>query len=69
MIPDEKKSLLLVTIKLLKESTFNLFEISEKTSLNYYWLKKLYYNKLKDPSVNKIQILYEFLSDKKIVDI
>lgn len=51
---------------LLKKDERSLFEISKATGLPFYWLKKIRDGAIADPSVNRIQELYEKLSGKKI---
>lgn len=57
------------TLKLLKERSIQitLEKICNDTGLNLSWLE-LFSGKtgIKDPSVNKIQTLYEYLSGKPI---
>lgn len=54
------------TCGLLKSSDKPLPEIACDTGLPVSWLKKLKYGKIDDPSVNRIQRLYEFLSGSQI---
>lgn len=55
-----------VTLKLLKEHQLSLPEIYKETSLPYYWLKKFSSEEIQDPSVNRVQALYEFLAARKL---
>lgn len=54
------------TLLLLKESGATLPEIYKETHLPYYWLKKFSSGEIRDPSVNRVQRLYEFLSGKRL---
>lgn len=56
------------TQELLKEETKtrSLIEIHKETGLPFYWLRKVANGETRDPSVNRIQTLYEHLSGKKL---
>lgn len=54
------------TFDLLKQCKLSLPEIYKETGLPYYWLKKFSADEVKDPSVNRVQYLYEFLTSKKL---
>lgn len=62
------ESLMEKTHRLLKESELSIpnvhaeLRMSGITSISYYWLRKFSSGQIKDPSVNKVQMLYEFLS-------
>ena len=60
-------TLLAKTIELLKADKRTLRMVGQATGIPYYWLKKLSAGEIDDPSVNRIQQLYEFLSKKKIL--
>lgn len=57
-------TLLEKTLMLMKRSQRQktLPEISKDTGLPFYWLRKFASGDISDPSVNKVQILYEYLS-------
>lgn len=61
-----KGSLYSRTLDLLKQSGIPLPEIYKETHLPYYWLKKFSSGEIRDPSVNRVQRLYEFLADRKL---
>lgn len=68
-MPDTaSKSLLEETYKLLKARRVTLIDIMQGTNLNYYWLRKFASHEIKDPSVNSVQRLYEFLSGRRLID-
>ena len=60
----------------LYEKTLNLFKnrpvwqthklIENETGIGRAWLKKFSYGEIENPSVNKIQTLYEYLTDTKL---
>lgn len=55
------------TRELLRASERSLPEIyadlrSEGIDISYFWLRKFSSGSVRDPSVNKVQALYEFLS-------
>lgn len=60
------KSLLEETVKLIKPRE-DIATISCNTGLAYDWLVKLKRGSIKDPSVNKIQRLYEYLSGTRLM--
>mgnify|MGYP006913697297 FL=1 len=60
------KSLFEETVKLIKPRE-DIASISCHTGLAYDWLIKLKRGNIKDPSVNKIQKLYEYLSGTKLL--
>lgn len=49
------------TIELLENCELSLAEIANMSGLGFEWLRKLKADKIKDPSVNKIQELHDFL--------
>lgn len=59
-------SLLLRTIQLLKERECSLPEVQAGTGLPWYWLRKFGTGEIKDPSVNRVQKLFEFLNGKPL---
>jgi len=62
----DKGSLHSRTLDLLKQSGVPLPEIYKETQLPYYWLKKFRSGEIKDPSVNRVQRLYEYLAGRKL---
>lgn len=60
-------TLLITTIKLLKADRRTLRIVGHATGIPYYWLKKLSAGEIDDPSVNRIQQLFEFLSKKRLL--
>lgn len=52
------------TMALLRDRPENvsLRKISNDTGLGYEWLRKLLYEGIPDPGVNKIETLYHYLS-------
>ena len=61
-----KGSLHRKTLDLLKQSGIPLLEIYKETNLPYYWLKKFRSGEIKEPSVNRVQRLYEFLAGREL---
>jgi hypothetical protein len=41
-------------------------DVHKESGLPYYWLRKLVYGAVPDPSVNRIQALYEFLTNSRL---
>lgn len=60
-------TLLLKTRELLKNDERSIILLSNESGLPFYWLQKLASSSsFKNPSVNKIQKLYEYLSNSKL---
>lgn len=41
---------------------YHELRVSGVENVSFYWLRKFYYSGMKDPSVNKVQALHEFLT-------
>lgn len=63
-ISEKEGTLLIKTRELVKNDTRSLPDLATESGIPFYWLQKL--NTFKSPSVNRIQYLYEFLSNKKL---
>ena len=63
---EEKGTLMTKTIELLKADKRSLFEISQKSAIKFYWLKKFSQGEFTNPSVNRVQALYEFLTEQQL---
>lgn len=63
----QEGTLLARTRALLQQSTTTYLGIYRATGLTPNWLSQLATDKLTDPSVNKVQALYEHLSGKTLV--
>ena len=60
-------TLLNKTKALLKEDKRSLFDIANASGIPFYWLQRFASSQsVKDPSVNRIQYLYEFLTNSKL---
>jgi hypothetical protein len=64
---DMPSSLMLETIRLLKNTNKKLFTISLDTRIPFHWLNKFRDGVYINPSVNRVQYLYEYLTNTKIV--
>lgn len=53
------------TIALMRDR--NLSELCADTRVPYTWLQKFRNGDYRNPSVNRVQYLFEFLSGKKLV--
>lgn len=62
-------SLMTETLRLLKERKETLINISDKTEIPFYWLRKFLGGEINDPSVNRVQRLYEYLSGTQLVKV
>jgi len=58
-------SLMLETQRLVKAQ--NLLKLYNETGINLYWLRKFAAGQFSNPSVNRVQALYEKLSGKNLV--
>lgn len=54
------------TLSLLKNCPDPLPDIAIAAKLPYYWLKKFSSGTIKDPSVNRVEKLYEYLAKRKL---
>lgn len=54
------------TFELLKKSKETLINIHSDTGISYYWLLKFKTGAVRDPSVNRVQKLYEYLTNTKL---
>ena len=62
---DQPNSLMIETTKLLKD--VNLVKVSYETGIPFYWLRKFKERVYRNPSVNRVQTLYEHLSNTKLL--
>ena len=67
MAQTETMSLMTETLRLLKERNQTLPEIQAATGISWYWLRKFAGHEYKDPSVNRVQKLYEYLAGRKLL--
>lgn len=67
-MPEEKSpgSLYARTLELLHSCGKTLPLIYKETDIPFYWLRKFSSGTIPDPSVNRVQRLYEYLSGKKL---
>ena len=62
----EAGSLHQTTLELLKSSEETTFNVAVATGLTYGWIVAFSANKMRNPSVSKVQTLYEYLTGKPI---
>lgn len=62
----EQGTLFLATWKKLKDDKRSLVKIYDETGIPFYWLKKFRNGEIKNPSVNRVQALYEHLTGSKL---
>ena len=60
-------TLLAKTHELLLKDTRSLYDLAYETKLPFYWLKSFKAGDIANPSVNRIQKLYEHLTGKQLV--
>lgn len=65
---DEPQSLMHRTQQLLIHHKLSCLDVYKETGINYHWLKKFENGDFNNPSVNRVQSLYEFLSGKKLFE-
>jgi hypothetical protein len=63
---DTPGSLLARTVTMLKEQERSYLHIYNETGLHPNWLSRLAVGAIKDPSVNRIQALYEYLAGAEL---
>lgn len=66
MSTSEEGTLLARTRKLLQSAEDSYLVIYKATGLNPNWLSLLSRGEIPNPSVNKVQALYEYLSNNKL---
>lgn len=64
---DQEGSLLSKTRALIKDRKLSLPEIYKETGIPFYWLKKFVSGEIRNPSVNRVQYLYEKLTESDLV--
>lgn len=64
---DEPGKLMKKTRILLLKDERTLLEMYRDTAIPYFWLKKFAAEGFKNPSVNRVQFLYEYLSGQKLL--
>lgn len=62
----EQLSLMKETLDLLQNRNESLPSISKNTGIPFFWLRKFKYGEIDDPSVNRVQKLWEYLSERKL---
>lgn len=62
-----RPTLLERTLELLRETQESYLDIYKATGLRPSWLVQLNTGKIQDPSVRKIQALYEHLAQRELV--
>lgn len=63
---DQQGSLMAKTIDLLKKDKRTLLEVYEETRIPYHWLRKFVAGGFSNPSVNRVQFLYEYLTGETL---
>lgn len=62
---DTPGTLMQRALELLKKRG-DLMGVYDETKISFYWLRKFAAGDFKNPSVNRVQFLYEHLSGKKL---
>jgi len=63
---DAPGSLMTRTLTLVKNDSRNLLEIHKASNLPLYWLRGFMAGHFKNPSVNRVQALYEHYTGKSL---
>ena len=63
---DETGALMAKVQAMLKEDERTLLKVFEDTQIPYYWLRTFAAGGYKNPSVNRIEKLYEYLAGKNL---
>lgn len=63
---DRPPTLLERTRTLLTEDPRDLLEVHKQSGLPFHWLRKVKAGETKEPGVNRIQALYEFLTNSTL---
>lgn len=63
---DQPNRLLIKTQELLKEDDRDIPTIFAESRIPLYWLQRFAAGQYQNPSVNRVQYLYEFLSGKEL---
>lgn len=56
------------TLELLRNSEESIDEVARKADVSFYWLRKFSAGTARDPSVNKVQRVYEYLAQRPLLD-
>lgn len=65
--PVEQCSLMIESLRLIRSCGKSLALISVDTGLPFWWLRKFHGKEIRDPSVNRVQLLYEYLTGTKLL--
>lgn len=63
---DAPGSLYQATLKLVNNDPKGLLSVQARTGVPLYWLRKFAAEKIPKPNVNRMQLIFEKLSGKKI---
>jgi hypothetical protein len=64
---DEPESLQQITHDLLQDASETAFEIAVATGLTHSWIAAFSCNRITNPSCNKVQRLYEYLTGSPLL--
>lgn len=64
---DQPGSLLQITVQLIKKDGRKPAQLCRETGINPWWIYGLLNGKYKNPSVNRIQFLYEHISGQSLL--
>lgn len=64
---DQPGSLMSRTIELAKADQRTALQLCIETKIPFYWMKKFLAGEFLNPSVNRVQYLYEHLTGSKLI--
>lgn len=67
LVCDRPGSLMAKTLELVRKEPRGLLAVYQKTGVPFYWLRKFASGKIPNPSVNRVQFLYQKLSGAKVL--
>jgi hypothetical protein len=59
-------TLLEKTLELLEDCPYTMPELYMRTGVSFYWIRKFKTGTMRNPSVVKVQTLYEFLTGRTL---
>ncbi len=64
---DDPGSLLTTTRQLIKDDERTMLIIAQMSGIPFFWLKKFTAGEIRNPSVNRVQYMYELLTKKELI--
>lgn len=64
---DQPGELMKQTIALLNSSTSTVYQVAQDTGIPFHWLLNFGASRYRNPSVNRVQYLYEHLKKQRLL--